>query len=241
MLISLKHNFVFLCNEKCASVSIEAMLKNHSDILLAGPPAFRHTNYRLYSRYFAPYIEETTGERNVETICLVREPLSWIYSYYRFRSRHQLRDPDHPRHDHSTGGVSFPDFIVSSMRPDPPPYARLGRQFDFVRNDRNEIGVDRLFPFERMDEFVRYMSGKIGRMLNIGYRNVSPATNRKLRLSALADRVVRRARRLLNLAPANDLPPPEAQLPDDLMTAFRDFMKEDYALYERARHSCPRP
>ncbi|HZD52498.1 MAG TPA: hypothetical protein VE175_05585 [Woeseiaceae bacterium] len=239
MLISLKHNFAFLCNEKCASVSIEAMLRDYSDILLAGPPAFRHTNYRLYARYFAPYLEDTAGGRGIETICLVREPLSRLYSYYRFRSRHQLRGRHNPRHDQSTQGISFPDFVASCMQPEPPPYARIGKQFDFVRNDRNEIGVDRIFLFEHIDEFIRYMSAKVGHKLTIEYRNISPARNRQLGLFALADRAAARARRLLKVAPPANSPCPDPQLPESLLRSFRALMHEDYALYEHASRSRP--
>lgn len=92
MLISAKYNFVFLCTPKCASSSIETMLRRYSDISLVGPPFFRHTNYRIYSKYLKPYLMETGKIKNIETICLIREPLSWLHSWYRFRARHEIRD-----------------------------------------------------------------------------------------------------------------------------------------------------
>lgn len=233
MLISLKHDFAFLCNRKCASISIETMLRKHSDIALLGPPEFRHADYRSYSKYLAPFVSESTGSAP-ETICLVREPLSWLYSFFRFRSRYELLDPKNPYHQNSTHGVSFEEFVCSYMQPVPPPYADVGSQFDFVRNDDNEVGVDRLFLYEDLDSFVGFMSAKIGQKLKIRYKNASPKTNRTLHIAALGDRVVKTARGLLNLSPAAISAVPAAELSQELRTELEHFMARDHALYEQA-------
>lgn len=234
MLISLSHRFVFLCNRKCASVSIESMLRRHSDILLLGPPGFRHTNYRLYSRYIAPYIEAAVGDVKLETICVVREPLSWLYSFYRFRSRYELRDPGNPNHDKSTCGISFPQFVTAYMQPDPPPYADIGCQFDIVRDERNRIGVDRLFPYDAMEHFIGFMSRKTGHALKIGHKNMSPKRNRQLRAVAMMDRAVKTATSVFNLKRVAAMPAARPQLPDDVLASAKEFLHADFALYEHA-------
>ena len=234
MLISLKYDFAFLCNRKCASISIETMLRKHSDIAVLGPPEFRHANYRSYSKYFAPFIVESTGSVAPETICLVREPLSWLYSFYRFRSRYELLDPKNPYHQNSTHGVSFEEFVRSYMQPVPPPYADVGSQFDFVRNSDNEVGVDRVFLYEDLDSFVSFMSAKIGQRLKIRYKNASPRKNRTLHTAALVDRVVKTAKSLLNLSPAAVSAVPAAELSRELRTDLEHFMARDHALYEQA-------
>ena len=235
MLISLKHDFAFLCNRKCASISIETMLRKHSDIAVLGPPGFRHADYRLYSKYFAPFVGESMGRAAPETICLVREPLSWLYSFYRFRSRFELLDPKNPHHRNSTHGVPFEEFVRSYMQPAPPPYADVGCQFDFVRTDDNEVGVDRVFLYEDMGGFVDFMSARIGRRLTIRYKNASPKKNRTLPIAALGDRVVKTATGLLNIAPSVVSTVPGAELPQALRTELEHFMARDHALYEQAR------
>ena len=176
MLISVKHNYVFLCTPKCASVSIEAMLKPYCDIALLGLPAFRHTNYTEYSQYLEPYLKEKAGIDSIETICLVREPLSWLKSWYKFRSRHELRNPNASNHKNSTYGIQFSEFIEAYISPNPPAFADVGSQFDFVKDYMNEVGVDRIFFYENIEDFVEYMSHKVGKKLKIKNKNVSPKT-----------------------------------------------------------------
>lgn len=235
MLISLSHEFVFLCNRKCASVSIEAMLRRHSDISFLGPAEFRHTNYRRYRQYIAPYIEDSVGAARLETVCLVREPLSWLYSFYRFRSRYELRNPGNSNHSRSTSGISFAQFVTAYMQPDPPPYADVGCQFDFVRDEHNRIGIDRIFPYEAMERFLEFMSRKTGHPLKLGHKNMSPKKNRQLRAAALVDRVVKTTTSVFNLKRVAALPAARPLLPDGLLAALQEFLQADLALYEHAR------
>ena len=81
---------------------------------------------------------------------------------YRFRSRYALRDPGNPDHGNSTAGISFPQFVAAYLQEKPPPYADIGCQFDFVRDERSRVAVDRVFPYDGIEQFVDYMSGKIG-------------------------------------------------------------------------------
>ena len=234
MLISLSHRFVFLCNRKCASVSIESMLRRHSELSFLGPPEFRHTNYRHYRRYIAPYIQEVFGNAKLETVCIVREPLSWLYSFYRFRSRYALRDPGNPDHCNSTAGISFPEFVAAYLQEEPPPYADVGCQFDFVRDERNRVAVDRIFPYDRIDRFVDYIGGKIGHPLRMGHKNLSPKKNRRVRAATLLDRAVKAATGVFNLRRVASVPAAVPPLPDELLEALDEHLQADIALYERA-------
>lgn len=233
MLISATHDFVFLCTPKCASNSIEDMLRPYTDIALVGPPAFRHTNFRAYSKYLKPYLKETRGDDRIETICVVREPLSWLNSYYRFRSRIELRNPQHPNHRNSTHGIRFDEFLRAYLLPDQPPYARVGSQFDFVRSESNEVGVDRIFRYEDMDEFLDYMSHKVGRKLKMDFKNVSPKVNQS-NLMEMADSAKRKIISRLNIKPAA-AERAEFELPDDLLASLRRSMPRDFELYENLK------
>lgn len=234
MLISLSHRYVFLCNRKCASVSIESMLRRHSELSFLGSPEIRHTNYRRYRRYIAPYIQESVGKTKLETICIVREPLSWIYSFYRFRSRYALRDPASPDHGNSTAGISFPQFVAAYLQEKPPPYADIGSQFDFVRDERGRVAVDRVFPYDGIEQFVDYMSGKIGHPLRIGHKNMSPKKNRRVRAATLVDRAVKAATGVFNLRWIASQPAAVPPLPEDLLVPLHEHLQTDFALYEEA-------
>ena len=202
MLISKKFDFVFLSMQKCASNSIEAALHPHSDIILSVNP-FKHTNYRKYSKFLQPYLEEMAGIGDAETICLVREPVSWLNSWYRFRSRPALRNPQHRNHRNSTYHVSFDEFIEQYMTSNPPSYANVGTQYDFARNDAGSIGVDTIFCYERLDQFLSYMHKKTGAALRLDHINRSPN--------------------------------PVNTLSADLGNRLRQYIPDDFGLYEKAR------
>ena len=86
MLISVKHRYAFFCTPKCASNSVEAMLKPHADIHLLGTPQLRHTDVRQYASHIQPYLDEAAPGVAVERVAIIREPVAWLHSWYRFRA-----------------------------------------------------------------------------------------------------------------------------------------------------------
>lgn len=238
MLISVKHNYVFLCTEKCASNSVETMLKAYSDIALLYPPALRHTNYREYSQYIKPYLKEKAGIDSIETICLVREPLSWLNSWYRFRSRYKIRDPKHPKHKNSTFGIQFSEFIEAYMSPNPPSFANVGSQFSFVQDHMNKVSVDTIFLYESIGDFVEYMSNKVGRKLKIENKNVSPKKIFKSDFAQWISHIYhKKIGNKLNLMPLSIVPKVECEISEDLFCSLRKFISKDFELYGMVKDS----
>jgi hypothetical protein len=232
MLISIKYNFVFLCNTKCASNSIESMLEPHSDIIFSGLPVLRHTNYRQYSQHIRPYLIENAGVDNIETICLVREPLSWLSSWYRFRSRHDLRNKKHPSHQNSTSGIQFSEFIKAYMLSDPPSYANVGSQYDFVKDSMNAVGVDKIFPYENIGGFVRYMGSKVGKKLKLNNMNVSPKTNYRSNIAQWVTHSSQKAIYKYVFKKKYNLSKVELELSEENFCSLREFISSDFELYE---------
>ena len=215
---------------KCASNSIEAMLKPHSDIQLSGSSQVRHTNVRNFKIFIEPYLVKVAGLDGVESICLVREPVSWLNSWYRFRARHELRATRNPR---STAHISFEDFVRAFLSEPRPPFAQFGTQFDFVRDAEGKVGVDRLFGYNDMEGVVEFFSRRIGRRLQIRTLNVSPV---KVHASGFIERADALKRRLLQQLPLSRPPEPPAQrdvgLPADLYAQLRAAIPRDFELYE---------
>ena len=207
------------------------MLQPHSEIAFLERPAFRHTNYREYSQYLQPYLSEKARDNHIETICLIREPLSWLDSWYRFRARGELRDPHHPNHKNSTFGIQFSDFIEAYMLPDPPPFADVGSQFDFVKDHKGEVGVETIFQYENIGHFVEYMSHRIGVELTIKTMNVSPKANYRSNLRLWTNTISQKIKKKTNLLPVSSRPMVISALSEDLMRALRDFLSRDFELY----------
>lgn len=232
MLVSTKHNYVFLCTPKCASTSIEAALKPYSNIVFGQP--FKHTNYRDYSRYFDSYICEKSELDCIETICIVREPLSWLHSWYQFRSRNELRNPEHPKHKNSTFGTKFEEFVKAYMSPNPPSFANVGSQFSFVKDEKNKVGVDTIFMYENISDFVEYMSNKVGKRLKIEYKNMSPLNDYKPDPALIVGRIKQKIAKKLNLS-ISIRATKDIEISEYLMSELQVFMSADYELYERLK------
>lgn len=191
MLISLRHNFAFFCTPKNASNSVEAMLKPYADIHLLGSPQVRHTNVRDYERYISPYLQSVAPDNAVERIALIREPVAWLYSWYRFRARSALRDGQSLN---STAHLSFAEFIDEYLTVSPRPFAQVGTQLEFVTAADGGLGIDRLYAYENLDELVAYFSALVGSELAIRAINVSPTKVYKSNLLEALGALSRRLR-----------------------------------------------
>lgn len=232
MLINVKQGFVVFLTPKCASNSIETMIEPYCDATLGGIPALRHTDYRAYSRFLKPYLAEIAGRADLETICVVREPISWLNSHYRFRSRLEIRNARRSKGNDSTYGISFAQFIEAYISGDPPPYARFRSQFDFVRTDTGAVGIDTIFLYEEIERFFQYMSEKLNRRLGSAYKNVSPQQGGEKNVAAWIDYVRRKVRGRFGWGGSVDEPKVEATLPHDLLAALKAFMPDDFKLYD---------
>lgn len=176
MIIAPNHGFVFICMPKCASTSTEAILRPFGQILTGNAPEFKHMPYRYYERFFRPLLRaKLKGKlRQIETVCLFREPVDWVNSWYRYRQRDELmRSPQ--KRKNSTRGVSFEEFAREYVSGSPRPFAQIGRQIKMIQDKDGNVGQIRLFRYEDYDKFLAYMSEKVGQPLVAPRMNVSPA------------------------------------------------------------------
>jgi hypothetical protein len=174
LLLAPGKGFVFLAATKCGSTSIEAAFMPHSQIILQNPPNIKHANYAGFQRFLQPFLASAGFPReSYEVVCAFREPIDWLSSWWRYRSRAQLANSSNPRHRNYTGDVSFERFANAYMEGDAQ-FARVGRQARFVRSSSGEAEVDRIFRYERLDLLIDYLCDKVGESVEVGYANTSP-------------------------------------------------------------------
>jgi hypothetical protein len=178
MIISTKHRFVFLCMPKCASTSTEAVLRPYGQIVTGNDPGLKHLPFRAYERYFSQLVKRKQrripgSTEGIEVVCLFREPVEWLNSWYRYRTREELAKTTDGRAK-STANISFEDFAREYVSPSPRPFAKVGRQINFVKDKDGNVGKITLFRYEDYDRFIDYMSDKVGKKLVAPHRNVSP-------------------------------------------------------------------
>ncbi|RYU57747.1 hypothetical protein EWI61_12165 [Methylolobus aquaticus] len=172
MLISTQYKFAFLCMPKAASTSVDSALRPYSEIITRG--RYKHMNYRQFERFFLPLLRARGKARAIETLCIVREPIGRLESWYRYRSR---LDPNGsgPLGKHSTRDITFDQFVEAYLSSAPPEFARIGRQCDFVFNKRGKVGVKRLFALENMERLAAFLETLLGQSISIPILNKSPA------------------------------------------------------------------
>ena len=162
MLISLEHRLLFVCVPKCASTSIESALLPYADMNLRGTPGLRHLGIRDFDTHIRPLLEQFGGAPALESFCVLRDPLDWAHSWFRYRGRRSLARPDHPNHDNYTGDMSFDAFVEALLEPDPPDYARIGTQAWLLERPDGTLAVDHLFDYARLKRLKAFLRDRIG-------------------------------------------------------------------------------
>lgn len=167
MLVFWRQKLVFLATTKTASTSIEAALSPLASMVVMRPPHLKHTTVQKYRRFIAPYLGGPDG-LVFDTTALMREPLDWLGSWYRYR----MREDEVP--EKSTRGISFETFIRAYCQDeDRPEYANIGAQSRFL-TPQGPRPVDHIFRYERMDLFVDFMQDRLGVKIDLPTKNISP-------------------------------------------------------------------
>ncbi len=168
MLIFIKEQLVFFATPKTASTSIETTLGTLCEIRLSKMPSLKHTPYRKYKRLLEPFIQTVMPEEP-DCVAAFREPIDWLGSWYRYRSRAELIG-----RPNSTHGITFDQFVEAYLQDDQPAYASVGSQSRFMSNKNGEIGMTHIFKYDRMDTMVTFLSNRLKKQITLPKTNVSP-------------------------------------------------------------------
>lgn len=175
VIISIPHRFVFLAVPKCASTSIEAALQPYGSVSFVGPSEIKHIRLADYERYVAPLLAtKRIDTASFEFFAVFREPVDWLRSWWRYRSRAELGEINHPDHKNYTGNISFDEFIREYMRPKPAAFARVGRQSRYLIKETGGFGPVTLYRYDEIDTFIADISDRIGRPVSLRETNRSP-------------------------------------------------------------------
>lgn len=168
MLVFWEQRLVFLATPKTGSTAIEFALESLASLAIQRPPEIKHTPAYRYRRFLAPYLRNSSNGGEFTVVALMREPIDWLGSWYRFRQRDEVLAPER-----STAGISFDSFAEDYMRDPRPPHAEVGAQARFLSGP-DGLGVDRLFRYERLDEFIDFLEGRLDCEIILPRLNVSP-------------------------------------------------------------------
>jgi hypothetical protein len=129
-------------------------------------------------------IERFSGG-DMAVAAVMREPVNWLGSWYRYRHRAALAD-----HPNSTRGISFDAFVSAYCQGKPPGFANVGAQSKFLEPQRNGTKVTHLFRYETPDDLIAFLADRLGTRIETAQHNASPSLG--LELSDKTDALLRR-------------------------------------------------
>lgn len=185
MLVFWKQGLVFLSVPKTGTTAWEEALAPHASIAVLDPPDLKHAPLYRYNRFFRPMFEKVGPGQPMETLAVVREPISWLGSWYRFRRR-----PFMAGKANATFDVSFDAFVNAYMQGNPPAFANVGSQSKFLEPRPNGTAVDHFFRYEDQDSLLAFLEERLDMRIALPRSNVSPEMD--LSLSPETERRLRR-------------------------------------------------
>ena len=168
MLVFWPENLVLLAVPKTGSTALEGALAPRASMMLRDPPHLKHAPCYRYKRFLRPFFVQAGGQ-TPELMAIVRHPIDWLGSWYRYRTRDDLIG-----HENSTRDVSFDDFVLEYCKGQPAPFAAVGSQNKFLRINDGELGVEHLFRYEAWDKVTGFLEDRLQMTITLKEKNVSP-------------------------------------------------------------------
>lgn len=184
MLVFWEQRLVILATPKTGSTAIEAALEPLATLTVNRPPVLKHTPVQRFHRFIGPYLEATSGQP-FTVVALMREPRDWLGSWFRYRQRPEVSDPAK-----STAGMDFDRFVNAWCDDPQPEFAAVGSQAKFLQ-PKADKGIDRLFRYEEIGGFLRFLEDRLDCAITLPRLNVSPPGS--LDLSARTEARLRQA------------------------------------------------
>lgn len=174
-MIFFKERLAYLAVPKTGTSAVERALHKRASLVLRDPPGLKHTNARGFERRFRSLFERGKMQP-IQTVAVIREPLDWLGSWYRYRQRPALSG-----HSNSTADITFDQFIEGYLADTQPACSEVGSQARFVTDDQGDLLVNNLFQYEDLGPFITFMQRRLGVEITLQVVNRSP--NRPLELS----------------------------------------------------------
>lgn len=180
MMIFFKERLALLSVPKTGTTAFQAALRHRSDLVISDPPELKHAPVYRYNRWIRPMYERVCGAE-LEVVAVMREPVSWLGSWYKYRHR-----PGLDGQPNSTKGVSFDGFLHAYCKGKPPGFANVGSQAKFLEAQPNGCKVSHLFRYEDQGGLKNFLEQRLDQEIHLERKNVSPGVDLTLSLEAEA-------------------------------------------------------
>ena len=169
MLVFFKERLAFLSVPKTGSTAYQTALATRADMAITDPPLLKHAPVYRYNRFIRPMFLNVC-DAEMELMAVMRDPVSWLGSWYRYRQRPFMKDKPN-----NTFGISFDDFVLGYMKGKRPGFAEVGSQLKFLERQPNGTGITHLFRYEDQQSLQSFLEDRLDVKLSLAQENVSPA------------------------------------------------------------------
>jgi len=168
MLVFSKAKLVLLCVPKTGTTAYQTALGPHAAMVVRDPPELKHAPVFRYNRFYRPALEKFIGAP-LDVVAVMREPVDWLGSWYRYRRRPFTKGQRSSTHD-----VTFDEFIDAYTRGDKPPFANVGSQAKFLEPQKNGTAVTHLFRYEDQEGLRNFLQDRLAVTFETVQENASP-------------------------------------------------------------------
>jgi len=169
MLVFSEQNLVLFSVPKTGSTAMEVALKPWADI--AFYKHRKHTPVGRYQRKIAPFLDSAYNLRP-DTMAVIRAPLEHLRSWYRYRA--------------AGLPVDFDGFVLAVISENPPQWARIGSQLNFLTNAKGALGITHLFAYEAQPVLRGWLGARMQSHIDFKPQNVSPPAKTELSMHVQA-------------------------------------------------------
>lgn len=169
MLVFFKERLAFLSVPKTGTTAYESALAPRADMVISEPPMLKHAPVYRYNRFIRPMFLKVC-DVELELMAVMREPVSWLGSWYRYRQRPFMKGKPN-----NTFGVSFDDFVLAYMKGNKPGFADVGSQLNFMKTQPNGTGISHYFRYEDQPRLQAFLAERLEVTLDLKQENVSPS------------------------------------------------------------------
>ena len=139
----------------------------HGKPVDSSPPELKHATLTRYNRFIRPMYDIVCSTQ-LDTMAVIREPISWMRSWYRYRQRPFLNGKPA-----STQGISFDTVVSGYLRPTPPTYAHIGSQARFIMPRSGTPPITYLFRYENQARLRAFLEHRLETRIEMPQRLAS--------------------------------------------------------------------
>jgi len=131
-MIFIEKSLVFFATPKTGSTAFHLAMGHKAEMFFSKTNAVKHISPTRFNKTFREFATKLAPDP-LTTVAVIREPVEWLDSWYRYRTRDTLIGQPN-----STADISFDQFVEGYLSDPQPDYAHVGSQARFLTGGTGE-------------------------------------------------------------------------------------------------------